>query len=119
MARHSVRHGNEQQCGDWYAIEWEAVGTDTEEVDGRPPTNKPQDGFRQSVIAATPGPVVQGHGLGRIFDRGSAAERISPGDDIVGRVSPQTPFELGALPGRLRSWPRPAMPPARRKHASR
>ena len=32
---------SEQQCGDWYAIEWEAVGTDTGEVDGRPPANKP------------------------------------------------------------------------------
>jgi steroid delta-isomerase-like uncharacterized protein len=32
---------SEQQCGDWYAIEWEAVGTNTGEVDGRPPTNKP------------------------------------------------------------------------------
>ncbi len=32
---------SEQQCGDRYAVEWEAVGTDTGEVDGRPPTNKP------------------------------------------------------------------------------
>ena len=32
---------SEQQCGDWYAIEWESVGTDTGEIDGRPPTNKP------------------------------------------------------------------------------
>jgi steroid delta-isomerase-like uncharacterized protein len=32
---------SEQQCGDWYAIEYEAVGTNTGEVDGQPPTNKP------------------------------------------------------------------------------
>ena len=32
---------SEQQCGDWYAIECEGVGTNTGEVDGRPPTNKP------------------------------------------------------------------------------
>ena len=32
---------SEQQCGDWYAIEFEGVGTNTGEVDGRPPTNKP------------------------------------------------------------------------------
>ena len=28
---------SEQQCGDWFAIEWEALGTNTGEVDGRSP----------------------------------------------------------------------------------
>ena len=32
---------SEQQCGDWFAIEWEALGTNTGEVDGRSPTGKP------------------------------------------------------------------------------
>ncbi len=32
---------SEQECGDWYAMEWEAAGTYTGEVDGRPPTNGP------------------------------------------------------------------------------
>jgi steroid delta-isomerase-like uncharacterized protein len=31
---------SEQQCGEWYAFEWEFSGTDTGGVDGRPPTNK-------------------------------------------------------------------------------
>ena len=39
---------SEQQCGDWFAIEWEAVGTHHGEVDGRPPTNEP---FRMRGIS--------------------------------------------------------------------
>ena len=39
---------SEQQCGDWFAIEWEGVGTHHGEFDGRPPTNKP---FRMRGIS--------------------------------------------------------------------